>query len=782
MCYNNLCSINGARRPELKFYIRKKDMKKRIIAAIVATVMTVLSLVSCGAGFSFVNEDLNGYVTFDETAFKEALAKIEIEDGDFTTDETVRQQKVIDDLYASLTAAMIKAVGDEDKLTSGVPSARDVIYFCYYCVDEATGDVYYTSQMNDSTVTASSTKAKHVIQLADFDDEDELQAAIAEAVLAAIEAGREVSKYEMDATKGTVVNTKTEEGKTPDKVMVSYKVQYELPAVDEETGEPILDDEGQPTYDSFTKVVKYEELDLGGSDPLAVFLRGDKVTMSVGNNAYVTEGEGDAAVKKYSFAVTEDVGENTGVTCTYSEFNVQWIIEEKPAEAFVAVKHTPYSTVNKVEPDNAHNSNATNDLNDVELTYYIYPTYYVSVPELDATTIIKNIVGADVSTSTVELFESEEYKNGDETIKALVETLDKLWAEDEDTLKAAKVTVGSEEKTLSDLKKAYDDAAAAVKAAGDNATEEQEKAETDTKKAYDDALDAEIDKQIAKILASTSTAEGAKVASEVVLEQYKELTYDGLKDAYDNDIIEKVGTAVWELIDKYGAILAYPEDLVEEFVDHLYEGYENDFYTGDKDSSTTNYDHYGDLDTFLKDKVGDDIDAGLKKEAEAAIAPMLKIYAAAKALEDDAVIALPTYVDADIAAGVYDADYEDNADLSDKENAKKRAEAEEDAEESKTTAKEDATKFLITDKVFKEYKKNVGKATYRVWEEQYGERNIRLALQCNRLFYYLLATDIQKNDDGDMELVYADVTVDDVTTKVISFRTLSYSIKAEAED
>ncbi len=756
-------------------------MKKRIIAAIVAMVMLVLSLASCGS-FNFAEENLDGYVVFDADAFKKALATIEVEDEDFTTDETVRAQKVVDDLYATLTAAMIKAAGDEDKIKNGTPSERDAVYFCYYCVD-ADGNVFYTSQMKDSTVTASTTKANHLVQLVDYDEDNELQSAIAEALLAAIGEGKEFSEYKINTTNGTAVNTKTEgEGenaKTPDTVVVSYKVTYELPAVDED-GNPVFDDDNNPTYDSYTKVVNYEEIDLSADTPLATYLRGDEVTMTVGNKAYITEGEGEGATKNYTLKVTETVDENEGVVCSYTEFTVQWIVEEKPDEAYVTVKHTPYTSSNSIEPDNRHNTSSKVDLNDKELTYYIYPVYYVSVPEISATSIMKNILGKNISATTIEIFESEEYKAGDKTVKAMIETLVKTWGEDEDTLKTLKVTVDNAEKTLYDLHEAYNEAADAVTAAGDNATDEQNTAKETTKKAYDDALDAEIDKQIASIL--TATKADAKAISEVIVEQYKsDIIYKKLKDTYDNDMIEKVGAEVWKLIEKYAVIHDYPADLVEEFVDHLYEGYENEFYTGDKDSSTTNYDYYGDLNTYLVAQVGEDVDAGLEKEAKAAIDPMLKIYAAAKALESDAVAALTLYVEKDIAAGVYDADYEYNDSLSEKKNEKKKAEAEKAAEEAKAEALEDATKFVVTDKVFKEYKKDIGKATYRVWEEQYGEINIRLALQSNRLFYYLLATDIAKNEDGDLEVSYATVGEGESATKVISFRTFTYSIKAETD-
>ena len=763
-------------------------MKKRIIAAVVALIMTVLSLASCGAAFNFAEDDLYGYVAFDAEGFWAALNALEIEDEDFTTNEETRKTKVVKNLYSTLTSNMISAAGDDEKIKTGVPSVNDVIYFCYYCVD-ADGNVFYTSQMKDSTVTASATKDAHTIKLADYKEDNELQAALAQAITAAIGEGKAISEYKINTTKGAAINTKTEgEGenaKVPATVVISYKLTYELPAVDEE-GNPVLDEDGNPTKDTYTYVVNYRELDLGSDDPLAVALRSENVTFTVGNNAYVTEGEGESATKNYTIKTTEQIDENnTAVVCSYTEVCVQWIVEEKPA-AYVTVNHTPYSSSNKVEPDGNHTSGDKIDLDDKELTYYVYPVYYIAVPELDATSIMKDILGKkNFKTTTIDVFTSEEYKAGDKTAKTMVETIVNVWAEDDDALKAVKI---DDTTTLLDLHNAYHDASDAVTAAGDKATDEQKAAKTAAQEKYEDALDKAIDDKIAELL--TATKAEADPIADVIVKEYKDVVYDNLKNDYDNKIVEKVGKAVWDLVQKYAEIKAYPEKLVAEFVDHLYEGYENDFYTGDYTSSSTsgssststvsNYTQYnGDFDAYLKAKLGEDVDAGLKKEAEEAIKPILIIYAAARALEDAAVAALPGYVDLDIAAGVYDADFEWDDSVSDRKNEKNKEKAEKQAEENKIEAKEDAEKFVITDKVFKEYKKEIGNSVYKVYEEQYGVINMRAALQSNRLFYYLLATDVEKNDDGEFELKYKTVGEGENATEVISFRTFTYTIKAE---
>jgi hypothetical protein len=83
-------------------------MKTRIVALILTVVMSLLALTSCGS-FNFAKEDLTSYATFDYEAFKAALAKIEIEDGDFTTDEETREKLVQSKIYTTIADKIIAA-------------------------------------------------------------------------------------------------------------------------------------------------------------------------------------------------------------------------------------------------------------------------------------------------------------------------------------------------------------------------------------------------------------------------------------------------------------------------------------------------------------------------------------------------------------------------------------------------------------------------------------------------------------------------------------------------
>ena len=156
-------------------------MKKRIISAILVIVMSVMALASCAPAFNFV-EDSSAYVTFNYDKFIEALGKIEIEDGDFTTNEDTRKEKVEEDLFSSIASTVIKNALDADKLEVGKIGDKDVVYYCYYATDTK-GNVFYFSNMKEASITATSTKADHVIELGSYDKDDELKAKIAAALL-----------------------------------------------------------------------------------------------------------------------------------------------------------------------------------------------------------------------------------------------------------------------------------------------------------------------------------------------------------------------------------------------------------------------------------------------------------------------------------------------------------------------------------------------------------------------------------------------------------------------
>ena len=154
-------------------------MKKRIVALILTVVMSVLALTSCGS-YNFAKEELT-YASFNYDDFKAALKAIEIEDGDFTTNEETRKNLVASKIYNAVADKIIAATYESDRKTEGELGAGDVLYFVYFAKD-AEGNTYFTSEMKESAITASSTKANHVIKLGETNEENELLKALKESL------------------------------------------------------------------------------------------------------------------------------------------------------------------------------------------------------------------------------------------------------------------------------------------------------------------------------------------------------------------------------------------------------------------------------------------------------------------------------------------------------------------------------------------------------------------------------------------------------------------------
>ena len=181
-------------------------------------------------------------------------------------------------------------------------------------------------------------------------------------------------------------------------------------------------------------------------------------------------------------------------------------------------------------------------------------------------------------------------------------------------------------------------------------------------------------------------------------------------------------------------------------------------------------------------------------QAKEAVAEIVKIYVVAINLEADAKAVLASYVQADIDAGKYDADLEEfNYEYNNEKSAKwnerqmKKAEKElkkanekalKEAEENKKELLENAADFIVNDKVFREWKKELGRANWRVYEEQYGEQNVRAAIQFNQLMYYLTSTNIEmhveEGEDHSHSMPLYKTAADG--TVVLDFRTITYTI------
>ena len=876
-------------------------MKKRIISLILVLIMVVATLVSCGEK-SLVDRDLNQYVEteFDVNAFFEALGKLEIKDGDYSADPAIRALVESQTIYGDVAAAIIKA---GEKLEEGELDANDVLYYCYYVTYEKDGAeyVYEYAQMKEASVTDSKNGAAvpHSISLGSVSADDNVDDDFLEAVKAALTFG-DIKDYiySTNSTSGKAVKLADDADEI--KVVVSYTKTWT-----EST--PVAGGEDQ-NVDKTAKAL-YEVITLSKAEaetnPLVKFLIGDgkdvvalkegvnydSVTVKVGSDVslttYKTVTADDGTESKDKTTSTTFTLKEDGKEYTYSEFGIEWIVESEGKEIATVTDKT-YEESTKLE-NNAYHTHTANeenpDLNGVELTYHIYPVYYYDVPEIDATALIKDLLGSSVKADSFEVFESEDYKAGEgesaKTVKALVAELMDIYAKDSsktetfdkdssdalikklyalknevyandsadaDIVKLYYLSALKEVETaLSDIdagnsttdkaaaylaalewitanmaedeaaedfltaKKNYEDNKKIVADAGDSATSAQKSAlttaTTNYKKEalnlysnvkadlYSDTLDAAIDAKIAEIVGAKN-ADG-KTAGEAIFEEKLDETKHTLDEEYRTYIVEEVGKAIYEIIDDTVKVVSWPEDMVEEYYEHLYEGYEYKFYKENYNSSNSYYSWYNaDFEAFLvsehgtnaKETHNGDWKAAITDEAKAFITPMIKVYVVAKALESDAASVLAGFVDADIASGAYDADYEWDDELSDKKNEKAEKEAKEAADENKEALREEATQFLVTDKVFDDYCDRYYGSAYDYYKEQYGEDNIRTGLQFNKLFYYLTATALEKVEhDGEDEYLPAyDAANKDAdgnfTKYVIKFHNTKLTYVFEADD
>lgn len=231
-------------------------MKKRIIASMLAVVMLVLALVGCGA-YDFTEENLDAYVTFNYDALIDGLGKIEIEDGDYTGDPEIRKQKIEEEIFAAISKTVVNDATtlESDKLEAGKVGARDMVYFCYYATDPA-GNIYYYSNMKESTITSSSTKAKHVVDLGDVDEEDGFLSRVAAAIKDYDFGANGENAYSM-LTALDLDDTKVKAGQT---VVVSYSLTWNTYKTDE-NGVVEKDEAGNPVIkETIKKEAAYERI------------------------------------------------------------------------------------------------------------------------------------------------------------------------------------------------------------------------------------------------------------------------------------------------------------------------------------------------------------------------------------------------------------------------------------------------------------------------------------------------------------------------------------------
>ncbi len=247
--------------------------------------------------------------------------------------------------------------------------------------------------------------------------------------------------------------------------------------------------------------------------------------------------------------------------------------------------------------------------------------------------------------------------------------------------------------------------------------------------AFNDAL-AERDAYLTeKVLSEDykNEADETKGFAETIVSEFDENVYDVLENTYFTAINNKVMKEAYKVIDKYITVDRdkLPRKAVNEIYKKIYEGHKYDFFMSASyaDSTYNYYETYeGDFEAYLMIKTGTDTfkaaKAALKEEAKDDVEQIVKIYKAAQILN-----------------------------------------------------------VVYTEEEFEvDYEKEYNETTALIYEYYYGmeymtEQDLHIAKQADKLFGHLFATN--KTDDK--------VDVDDATL-TFSYKNISYTIKAEAEE
>ncbi|MBR2930039.1 MAG: hypothetical protein IKC32_02305 [Clostridia bacterium] len=598
-------------------------MKKRIISMLLVVCTLVLALASCA--YSYDNDDMTAYVNFNKQAFLAGLSTLEIEDADFGTDEDVRWQKVADAIITSLAGK----ADTEVKKNEGKPGTSDTLYYCYYATFDKDGETV--------TVYASSMKESSAVKLQlGLSSAEGLDKLIAEKVSA--------DDFTMtDFYYNTDTSAVTKAGDT---LVVTYTRSYKLPTADGGT---------EDKKNTYTNLIITLDPELALTGPEA---DGKKTAASFEEYLLGVTAGAEQASKTFN----ENINGND-VAVTYSGIKVNWVVESDIEDNFT-VKHTPF-------PDTTKNVNtvegASVDLKGKELTYHVFPVYYLEAPELNAKIILEELLGtsmkvggdadedgeiSDSEKGTLAVFTDDGYKNGEDTLNKLLTKLVELLGD-----------LSEAEDAHEDAEEAKDKAQAAVDKADGSPTKDQsdalDKAKEDLTKAETALKDAEkaVDDQTTKILACTKSGDNVKTVENAIVDDYKQYRYDTLEKTYKSAIKKNLAAAIFALAKENleykknadGSFIL-PEKAVKEAYDLLINNYEYDYYEGTYSSSSsttkkTNYQEYmnkGGFVAFLKDELAmkstdstDAVYAAIREDAEDAVKDTIIIYVLKSACDGD---------------------------------------------------------------------------------------------------------------------------------------------------
>ncbi len=594
-------------------------MKKRIISLILVLVTLTLALASCGA-YSIADENIASFATFDadsKAKFDEDLLKnLVIANGEFKNDATVRDNLVWDSIYSDLASAVSS---DAEKKLTGVPGANSIVnYNYYYTYTEtnsetgATTTYYFTDNMKSGSTTS--------IQLglrapSDF-----------ESQVIALFKDKDVKDY----IYTTDVSGEVKEG---DVVFISYTYTHNVEVKDETTGEV-------------------------APKPETIKVTNERLVLTRDASLFVNH----ILDKKANIGKDVEKFLDNANGRTYDSIKINW---RANGSEIGSVKDVTYTEKKEVYDVNGEKR----DLKDKELTYHVYPVNFIEVPTFDELSFVNVILDDSITFRAItrvlfgEKFDEKTQEEKDAilnlykttegekelTLEALVTSLATAQKEYATALeakekaekdKATKQTaVDTAQKNLdadptnADKQKALDTAKANLTAAESTLTTATE--------TYNTKLTAR-DTKVTSLLTVVKNNEDKAAGRNNLTDGYYELTYDYLRDKYNEEIRMNLAKEVYALFAKYVTVSDdnLPEEAVETTYDRLMENFEYDFYNGVYNETTkeSNYKHHsGSFKDYLKEEITvtrgitvtsyDMALAEVKKMAKEYVKPIVMIYA-----------------------------------------------------------------------------------------------------------------------------------------------------------
>lgn len=611
-------------------------MKTRIIAMLLLIVMLVTALASCG--YSYMKEDYSKYVTFDKEKLDDLLKNVEIEDGAFTADEETRQMRVLDSIYKTLAGK----VDADDKITEGYAEAYDIVYYCYYATVENDAKetvVIFASKMQESSAT-------------------KYQVSLSENKGVSAEIDKAIAEFDFtDVAYKTLTTGKAEEGKV---AYITYTVEY------------------KETVDGTEKNKKvtntYEKVVIGDDEhPVA-----DRL---VDYDIATTYKETVDGTEKTSFEVDGK---------TYSAIKINWVVESGEEITFTNTTYTEKTNEKDV-------SGTTHDLKDKEITYHVFPVYYLSVKDYNAAEVLKTII-TSLTVDSLPSFEGKE-----ESIKTLNELKTKLsdaqkkTSDAETDVEKAEEALEKAENAVGEGKEPTEAQQITIDAARESLAENKETLEA-AEKAESEA-EAALDAGISKFYETVSAG--------VIETEYKNSVYDQLLASYNTEIKNNIAKAIWDKMNELSKVSHPSNEAIKPVYDRLMEKHEYDFYTGTYDSTKkiSNYKQFGSFDKYLKYKMGVG-DADVIKAKD-------KVWAEAEEYVSEIFIVFAV-------AEAYD--------------------------------------LKLTDADMKEYREDEN-SSYSYYEYYYGEANVQAAVQFDKLMNHLVEWNTT-GEGEDEEVKYVDGKID----------------------